>query len=243
MKYKGILLATAGGVIGMSGAQAADLPVKAAPMYTPAPATWTGFYAGIHLGANWQMTSVSMTDPKGPYTGTFGKANGAGFIGGGQIGYNWQMGTTVWGLEATISGLTGSANASNTWYNSPSSGDTIHSSIDWLATFRGRVGWLMNPDTLLYATGGLAVGGVKNAANQYGLNDDPYYTARVSKTKTGYVVGGGMEHRLSRNWNIAVEGLYVDLGKSSAPWAGDNTKTTHFKNSAVIGQLKLNYKF
>jgi outer membrane immunogenic protein len=243
MTYKGILLATAGSVIGMSGAQAADLPMKAAPMYTPAPATWTGFYAGIHLGAAWQFNSVSMTaDPSDPYNGSFGKAHGAGFIGGGQIGYNWQTGNTVWGLEATISGLSGSANASNTWYNGPD-GDTIHSSIDWLATFRGRVGWLMHPDTLLYVTGGLAVGGVKNAANQYGLNDDPYYTAAASKTKTGYVVGGGMEHKLSQNWSVALEGLYVDLGTTSAQWLGNSSKTTHFKNSAVIGQLKVNYKF
>jgi outer membrane immunogenic protein len=246
MTYKGILLATAGSVIGMSGAQAADLPMKAAPMYTPAPATWTGLYGGIHLGANWQLTSARygvLDDPYGPTDAALGKAHGAGFIGGGQIGYNWQMGTTVWGLEATISGLTGKATTLDEFYTGIGYGNQVETKIDWLATFRGRLGWLMNPDTLLYATGGLAVGGVKNAANVEGLlYETAHYTVGVNKTKTGYVVGGGMEHMLNRNWTVALEGLYVDLGKSSGISA-DGSKTGSFKNSAVIGQLKVNYKF
>jgi outer membrane immunogenic protein len=241
MKYKGILLATAGSVVGMSGAQAADLPMKAAPMYTPAPATWTGFYAGIHLGGTWQHAKADYADPA---DGTLGKAYGGGIIGGGQIGYNWQMGNTVWGLEATISGLTGKATADPV--DNAGKGHSIESRIDWLATFRGRAGWLMNPDTLLYATGGLAVGGVKNSADPNGpFNQftDPLSTHKsVNKTKTGWVVGAGMEHMLSRNWTIGLEALYVDLGKTTS-FIPDSGKATTFKNTAVIGQLKVNYKF
>jgi outer membrane immunogenic protein len=239
MKYKGILLATAGSVVGMSGAQAADLPMKAAPMYTPTAATWTGFYAGVHLGGVWQHARADYADPS---DGFGNKANGGGFIGGGQIGYNWQTGNTVWGLEATISGLTGKASQPYL-FNDPTKGNTVEAKIDWLATFRGRAGWLMNPDTLLYATGGLAVGGVKNVNDWNGIGlHDPFTTKSVSKTKTGWVVGAGIEHMLNRNWTIGLEGLYVDLGKSTGVNA-DGSKATVFKNTAVIGQLKVNYKF
>jgi len=238
MKYKGFLLATVGGVASISGAQAADLPMKAAPMYVPA-ATWTGFYAGLHLGGNWQHVNADYGI--GADDGTLGRAYGGGVIGGGQVGYNWQVSNMVWGLEATISGLTGKATV-----DAPEAGKghLIESKIEWLATFRGRAGWLMNPDTLLYVTGGLAVGGVKNLANENGLasSSAPFATTSVSKTKTGWVFGGGMEHKLNRNWSVALEGLYVDLGKSTGTNV-DGSKSTIFKNTAVIGQLKVNYKF
>jgi len=237
MKYKGFLLATVGGVASISGAQAADLPMKAAPMYVPA-ATWTGFYAGLHLGGNWQHVKADYADPT---EGAIGKAYGGGVIGGAQVGYNWQTGNTVWGLEATISGLSGKSLVDAV--ENPGKGHSIESKIEWLATFRGRAGWLMNPDTLLYVTGGLAVGGVKNSADPDGfLTNPPAGTKSVSKTKTGWVFGGGMEHKLNRNWSVALEGLYVDLGKTTGT-SPDGSNSTIFKNTAVIGQLKVNYKF
>ena len=254
MTYVKISLAIAASIAVLSVAQAADLPLKAVP--APPTATWTGFYAGAHLGGVWQLNEASIIgsgeNDEGPwdpfYNGSLGKAHGAGFIGGGQFGFNWQMGTTLLGFEASLSGLSGNATASNDYNNGVGAGNTIESRIDWLATFRGRAGWLMHPDTLLYATGGLAVGGVKNAASPSGLADPGYNTATQSKTKTGYVVGAGMEHKLNRDWSVAVEGLYVDLGSSSAPWAGNALNDgivvhTHFKNTAVIGLLKVNRTF
>lgn len=256
MKYMKVSFAIVASVAALSAAQAADLPVKAVPMYTPAPAAWSGFYAGVHLGAVWHLTEASIfgsgENDEGPWdpsaNGSLGKAHGAGFIGGGQAGYNWQIGHWVLGLEVTLSGLTGKATTRNDFANGAGAGNTIESRIDWLATFRGRAGWLMHRDTLLYATGGLAVGGVRNAASPYGLADPGYSKAAVNKTSTGYVVGAGMEHKLNRDWSIALEGLYVDLGSSSAPWKGNDFADgivvhTHFKNAAVIGLLKINRAF
>jgi len=52
-----------------------------------------------------------------------------------------------------------------------------------------------------------------------------------------------VEHMLNRNWTIGLEGLFVDLGKSSFKFASGGEKTGRFQNQAVIGRLKLNYKF
>jgi outer membrane immunogenic protein len=234
---KGFLLATAGGLATVTGAQAADLAVKAPPM--PAPvASWTGFYLGLHAGGEWQAATADVGYAAAPDTT---KGNGGGFIGGAQIGYNLQVSPMwVFGLEADISGLTGKATG-NAGLDE-SKGNALESRINWLSTFRGRAGWLMNQNTMLYATGGLAVGGVKGMYDANGLHGDPFTTKSVSKTKAGWVVGGGMEHMLDNRWSLGVELLYVDLGHTTGTNI-DGSKSSTFKNSAVIGQLKLNYKY
>ncbi len=107
-------------------ALAADLPVKAAPRYTPPPVpifSWTGFYIGLNAGGTWSdQNSVNVvSSPAGNFglgPGNFAASSAAGatgnvpvgvnggFIGGAQIGYNWQF-NPVWlyGLEADIQGV------------------------------------------------------------------------------------------------------------------------------------------
>ena len=62
-----------------TGALAADLPLKAPPVYTKAPVVpvydWTGFYVGGNVGyswANWDSTNVGGIPifPKGKDTST-----------------------------------------------------------------------------------------------------------------------------------------------------------------------------
>jgi len=88
----------------------------------------------------------------------------------------------------------------------------------------------------VYATGGLAIGGVENKIRF------PTFTAYSdTKTRVGWTIGGGVEHMWTPNWTIGLEALFVDLGRANA----DKTlgKTTKFSNQAVIGRVKLNYKF
>jgi len=224
MKKKGFLIATSAGVAAaVPGAQAADMPLKA-PRMVEAPASWAGWYVGLHAGAAWHdMDAHNVVDP----TYNISKTK-SGFIGGGQIGYNWQRGVVVFGFEADISGLSSTASGSSGYFN-------YASKISWLSTVRGRLGVTLTPNTLLYGTGGVAFGGVKNTFDGGG----PVYSE--SKTKTGWVAGGGIEYRLSRNWTVGAEGLFVDLGSST--FGSGGFKTTRFKNRATIGRVKLNYKF
>jgi outer membrane immunogenic protein len=173
------------------------------------------------------------------YAGT--SYSSSSFIGGGQLGYNWQHGTFVYGVEADISGLThGYRQAAP----EVGKGNMVKSDIEWLATFRGRAGLAVN-DTLVYMTGGLAVGGVKNTFAPNGdLASSTGAVKSESKTKVGWVVGGGIEHMWTRNLTVGLEALFVDLGHSTAVTTPvDSEKTTKFSNQAVIGRLKVNYKF
>jgi outer membrane immunogenic protein len=237
MGKNGFLIATSAGfaAAAMSGAQAADMPIKA-PRYVEPAANWSGWYIGASAGAAWQKTDV--TTNTGFDTGkaffpfpnaSFSKS---GFIGGGQIGYNWQHGNFVFGLEGDISGLSGSASAAfDTGYTSGS----YSSKIRWLSTVRGRFGLAVG-DTMAYMTAGVAFGGVKNSVS-IDFGDTTYSS---SKTKTGWTIGGGVEHMLSRNWTVGLEGLFVDLGNSKVD---TDFGQFQFANQAIIGRLKLNYKF
>jgi len=241
MAKKGFLIATSAGfaaAAAMPGAQAADMPIKA-PRYVEPAANWAGWYIGAHAGAAWQKSDVnsnaSFFDGKNEEPFSSASISKTGFIGGGQIGYNWQHGNFVFGLEADGSGLSGRASATV-----GSDAATYSSRIDWLSTVRARFGLAVG-DTMAYMTAGVAFGGVKNSVTLFPLGDSVSYSS--SKTKTGWAVGGGVEHMLSRNWTIGLEGLFVDLGKSQFSNKLEDTKTSKFQNQAIIGRVKLNYKF
>jgi outer membrane immunogenic protein len=242
MIRKGYLLATVssvGALTAAGGAQAADMALKAPPLPPPA-ASWAGWYIGLNAGANWQSSSDSFGYGAGFETGS-AHPRSTGFIGGGQIGYNWQAGNFVYGLEADISGLGGHAGA-----NVPDA-KIFSNKITWLSTVRARAGLLIDPSTMAYVTGGLAVGGVHNSLQTQGPPVRAGFSKSESTTRVGWTVGGGVEHMLSNShWTVALEGLVADLGPSSTTSVGTTTgtaKTAHFSNRAVIGRVKLNYKF
>jgi outer membrane immunogenic protein len=227
MRHKGFLLATAAGSVAAAsgGAQAADLAYKAAVMPAPA-ASWEGWYIGLHAGAAWQQGHANGQ----PDYASLSQTTTTSFIGGGQIGHNWQHGNFVYGFEADISGLTGEGRVDN------GSKGVLAQKIKWLSTVRGRAGLAVG-DTMAYVTGGIAFGGVSNTFN-------PGFAPGIkseSKTRVGWTVGGGVEHMIDRNWTVGLEGLFVDLGRSTVTIAP--FKTTTFSNQAVIGRLKVNYKF
>ena len=129
---------------------------------------------------------------------------------------------------------------------------------NWLFTARPRIGWLIQPQLLVYATGGFAVTSLKVGNN---VSDDcaavvlcgsPSLVgaSSASETSTGYAVGGGGEWAVNPHWSVKGEYLYVNFGSVSttlitnlAGAAVPNTMTTSAKLSASIARLGLNYKF
>lgn len=218
MRKNGYLLATAGAIGAAAGsAHAADLPMKAPP---PAPVpvapSWTGFYVGVNAGAGWQTG-------KGTYSGseqydslgTSMSGTAAGFTGGGQIGYNWQFSQYVLGVEADIEGLAGQATFNSGFYGEPK-GNGLQARISWLSTYRGRAGFLITPNVLVYGTGGLAIGGVNNKFAPNGINASSMGTTKsVSKTQAGWVAGGGVEAMIDKHWIAGLEVLYANLGSTT----------------------------
>jgi outer membrane immunogenic protein len=243
MNTKTTLLASAAAVVGGAAlaltptAQAADLPVKAQPAPYYAPPIWTGFYIGGHVGGAAQRNDIW----------TESAYSGSSVIAGGQIGYNWQSGNFVYGWEADGSWL------SDAGFEDFPGGGTYGSNINWLSTVRARMGLAFGP-TLAYVTGGVAFGEVevkdfRGVAAVIGVQptngNGSIIQASTSDVRVGWTVGGGIEHMFLPNWTVAAEGLFVDLGdhKTTLNFGNGKSETVRTNNTALIGRLKVNYKF
>jgi outer membrane immunogenic protein len=190
----GLLASVAGGG---GSAVAADLPARQAPP-AAAPAVvpdWVGFYVGIHGGGGWGHTSFEpafvsnsplLLDVAPP------NASPKGGVYGGHFGYNWQWGPAVGGLEVDFSGAEIKETSS---FSIPlpiltGIAFTREVKIEELASARGRVGYLIIPNLLLYGTAGVGWGHSR-------LNTTQFAGSVVSSTSYsndfGWVAGAGAE--------------------------------------------------
>jgi outer membrane immunogenic protein len=238
---------------------AADLPYRKGPPapYTPPPPifTWTGFYVGANAGGVFSNSShaIGSGDPTivgpgiaaGSIPGSYG-TNGSGFIGGGQIGYNYQMGAFVAGLEADFQGTTLGKTSTST---GPLATGTLKSSLDWLGTARGRLGYAVFDHFLLYATGGLAYGQteLRHTLTDAALFGGNTLSGSHTTTSAGWTLGAGGEYAITPNWSVKVEYLYYDLGHShvlatNAAVPSASSYVREDQKGSII-RAGLNYKF
>jgi outer membrane immunogenic protein len=219
-----------------------------------------------------------------------------GVIGGGQIGYNWQRDNWVFGLEAdiqgsgekgstsavcpggsptatTLAGLSGPCTVGHLGDTAPFNvaafpvTNALNEKIEWFGTFRGRIGATITPTVLLYATGGLAYGGVNSSdtvsttlvsnPGGQGVNGGTVLTpvsatfGSSSSTRVGWTVGAGVEGVISGNWTAKLEYLYIDLGNVSGSFVtpvvapSGNFVTASYSSHVTDNVLRvgLNYRF
>lgn len=202
-------------------ALAADIPVRGrAPAYpAPAPepyANWSGFYFGGSVGGRWSDVDWTTTiapvviGPSSPAAYNSSSVR-AGIYGGVnfQFAPNW-----VAGIESDI------AWADNETSRTGIPGLSVRSDSTsvrqrWDGSVRGRLGFLVTPATLLYATGGAAWIDVESnttcsVAGGYCL---AARNQTNETTRTGWTVGGGLETMLMGNWLARAEYRYADFGK------------------------------
>jgi opacity protein-like surface antigen len=138
-----------------------------APPLAPPVSSWAGFYVGGDAGAAW-FSDPSTWNPL-PDPVTFGvfpnSANdgGVAFLGGAHVGYNDQiMPDWVVGLEGDWSWSKAGGTSTAPWITDPGSvavpgaQTTISANLNWIASARGRLGYLVTPGLMAYATGGAA---------------------------------------------------------------------------------------
>jgi outer membrane immunogenic protein len=244
---KQLLLATVSSLALASSASAADLPARM-PVKAPPPATivqsWAGPYIGVNGGAVWHRLKTDTFDPDLFDSATL---TGVGATFGGQVGYNWQSQNFLFGLEADANWV-GAKDSHQQLGGFGLGFPVIHTAkLSWLATVRARAGVTFGPN-LLFVTGGLAVGGVKNEwafAPGIVCTSNPGCLHANHDTRVGWTVGGGFERFITSNLTVKAEALYVDLGRDSitvtdAPAA---VYTSRFKNTAVVGRLGVNLKW
>lgn len=234
-------------------AAAADFRLPPPVYRAAAPvATWSGFYVGGSIGARWSDSDWTTTCLQTGFGGVacpnnlpawIANDNPVGFEsaslrGGIYAGFNWQV-SPVWvlGLEAdfalarnskTHSGIPG------TWV--PGGGapglDTSTVRQDWDAGIRARVGYLVNPNWLVYMTGGVSWTDLEATAYCGSAFPVGWCTGgglfagtsqTVSAMRTGWTLGAGLEWMMTPNWLIRGEYRYADYGTLKGTYfAGNN---------------------
>jgi outer membrane immunogenic protein len=249
------------GFSGLGGAMAADMAVKARPPIAPPPIyTWTGCYLGADVGGGSQRQGASeFTIPAGFDAGpTAVSLNTTSVMGGPYAGCNYQFGSNwVIGVEGdwSAAALSSTANAPNNFLNGlpVGSGGVVYTQrLNWLASIRGRVGYAVVPNVLLYVTGGAAWGNSDySGVDAYrGGCPNCSVTGSFNNTSNGWVAGGGVEWApWNTNWIVRAEGLYYSLSGASAFGFQQGTTTpattswTWNRSEIIEGRVGVSYKF
>jgi outer membrane immunogenic protein len=201
------------------------LPTKA-PLITKAPRVlvpnWTGFYVGGDAGAAWVETPAAWDPLPSPTAfGTFpifAHDRVAGLIGGPHAGYDYQLmphwvagveGDWMW--SSTHGSFTQPWIAEPGFFEAPGAETTMSTRLDWLSSARVRVGYLVTPTLMAYATGGAAWARIDYSASNN--NGGGYITsADIGHTAFGYTAGGGLELAITNCWSVRAEYLYYRFG-------------------------------
>ena len=141
-----------------------------------------------------------------------GRREAETWIAGGQVGCNYQAGNWVFGIE-------GDAHAQR-WQQSDvlfgllappvGNGSVFDLSSDWQASARGRIGYAMNR-TLFYGTAGAAWTEVRSNVSWIPnvVGPAPALLFSNTRTLTGVTVGAGVEHAVTDNFTLGLEGRYT----------------------------------
>jgi outer membrane immunogenic protein len=197
-----------------TAANAADMgrpiPYSAPPMI--APPSWTGFYLGVNLGGGFGKDRVGFGFVGAPGLASINNAFD-GFLGGGQLGYNYQIGSFVVGGETDIQAT--SLKSSLTTPALAGLSASYSQKVPWFGTARVRLGYAQ-PAWMIYATGGFAYAAVDTSATATAGAAVASFSS--DKSRTGWTAGSGIEVKLTPNWSLTGEYLYVDLGSVQETW-------------------------
>jgi outer membrane immunogenic protein len=206
------LLATAAvAVLGTSNAgRAADMPVKAMPPPLPPPFSWTGFYLGGNIGGAWAERRVD-----DPFRGvSFSRSSDAVFMGGGQLGFNYQINTVVLGVEWDFDAVGNNDNRVGSGIPILGVPFAVSRSGDrWLSTLAARLGYA-NDHWLFYAKLGVGEVGTRNLTIT-NLNTGVSISGGNLHSRTGAMLGFGLEYAFTNNWTVKAEYDFIDLSSRS----------------------------
>lgn len=272
-----VLAVTASIVVGLgagSFAFAADMPVKGPVYKTPVTdADWTGLYVGAALGAKWSHTTWT-TSPilysGAPFAADASSPrdyDASSVRAGGYLGYNYQFAPKwVGGIEfdfayanktVTTAGIPGCTILCIPGTPGPGA-DQSSVKMRWDASARARLGYVVLPNTLVYATGGIAWQNMETSATcQHSTPDpicvnvagNPFVTTTNSVTRTGWTLGAGVDAKLYGNWILRGEYRYANFGtwnegfNLSFATGATTVVNAQMKVSTQIATLGLAYKF
>ncbi|PLK25843.1 outer membrane beta-barrel protein [Novosphingobium sp. TH158] len=205
------------------------LALAATVSATPAmaqDADWTGPYVGVSagytsaksdsvvvLGGQWASESAALQTNVTENGAARQKLDNANF--GAQLGYNYQMGTVVLGAEADFTALPGRNDVVRGPVGPaafPTLTYTYTNRVDPKSSIalKAKLG-VAAGNSLFYVDGGAAF--TRSAYGWEVVSSGNYKKAgSLTKTSTGWTVGGGVEHKFTPNISARLSYNYVDAG-------------------------------
>ena len=221
---------------------------------------WNGIFIGGNVGYGFGNTGITTLSALSDnaldaqferLVPLYTRSDIAGFIGGGQIGYNYKLtAPVIIGLETDLSyanngGSIGMPGILGPMFNSNKS------LLTWLGTVRGRAGYLIRDDILLYGTAGMAYGNLTaSGASWLAITVDEQALAALGQydsTDIGWTAGAGLEYAVAKNWSLKAEWLYVGFGDktygiSPIPFAAAYGFNATVNNDIQLIKTGINYR-
>lgn len=219
--------------LGCAPAVGADMPVKAPPPAAEEAASfpsWEGFYFGGDIGYGIGITKIDV--PQDFQSDFFGSH---GFTGGLLAGYNHML------APRWVLGIEGDASWSDIDH-----ADVFSSGFDianmklaekQAYSVRARFGYLLAPNTLLYATGGWSW-----AEFVYSLTSNVGLAETATLRLDGPEIGFGVETQLAAGWSARLEYLEVFYNNGGFNSSVFGT-TINVKPAVGTGRFALIYRF
>ena len=270
-------------LVAASTARAADIPARPvlkAPPPQAAAFNWSRCHVGIHGGYGWghntnnfgQAVASGPTEELGipALAAEFGPFdhNTQGWLFGGQAGCDYQF-TPNWliGFEGELkwSGIKGSFTAPEDGLplGDPGQFSRFESRNLWDGDIAVRVGWIIPPNVLLYAKGGVAFGrfdytethddfptthACPGQAVVGGVIINGQCSVTVSRTNVGWMIGAGFEWALPSpfiNWTFKGEWDFMDYGTHTIPYPSAAAAIQNFSvhDTKNVFKIGLNFYF
>lgn len=189
----------------MGGAAALALSAAA---FTATPANaqdmayFQGWYGGIQAGyGDAGFNGLFLNDDSLILRGS----DADGVTGGLYLGFNHERNGYVYGIEADIvfADLDSSSSSANT---SASGVASMADGVDLLASLRGRLGYKVHDNALVYATAGIAFIDADHTVSTDSFG--PPNSGSFSLDSVAFVLGGGAEWAINDTYGLRIQGLY-----------------------------------
>lgn len=262
MKKLVLALATTAALTGQ--AIAADMATKAPPPPPPAPvANWTGCYiaGSVGYGLYDNETNSRFRDP---VTGTVSvtgpnvDVGGRGWLAGGGGGCDYQFGFGggggIFGTGQFVIGVLADYYWSDMRGDRPNPFSPFFSAqekVDSQWAVGGRIGWLVNPNTLTYFSGGYTEATLTGTGNFFNPANNTFLGSVLpGRTVHGWFLGGGVEYQSgwipNLTWKTEYRVSEYDRADRFERFIGTGLPTNSFSNDKLITQTvmtSLVYRF
>ena len=181
---------------------------------------WAGTYAGLFAGFGKSDNRIVDVEGFANWGNPGYRVNydDSGFVGGPMLGKRFEINGLP--LRIELDATFGSLSSASNRLDPVGLDETVKSEIDWVTTARAGIEQAIGSATL-FVSGGMALARIDNSVTDidFGPNRptqvDPDDSFSNDATELGWVLGVGVEAPLTADWQLRLEGSYLDFGKGT----------------------------